>query len=491
MTRPAPLNTPPFYDVEQRRTLVISLLAIIVAAGAVGVARLMVLTISLIGRIGYGGNFDIIAGHPTGRMQPWMILVPVVGALVVGLMARFGTGAIRGDGIPEAMEQILTNESKISPSVTFLKPLSAAIVIGSGGPFGAEGPIIATGGALGSLVGQLLHTTPDERKTLLAAGAAAGITAIFGTPVSAVLMAIEILLFEYRPRSLVPVALASAAAMGLRMTYESGAGVFAMPQLTQQPSGEALTAYVVLGAIVGVASVIITRGLYWIEEGFEKLPVHWMWWPALGAIVTGVIGYFEPRTLGVGYDNIRQILAGHILGYALLALVLLKLVSWSIALGSGTSGGTLAPLFTIGGGLGGILGMLCVQWFPGLGVDPRIAALVGMAAVFAGASRALLTSVVFAFETTLQPIGLLPLLGGCTAAFLISSLMMRYTIMTEKLARRGTFVPTEYIAAQPDEIRRHDARAVRERYLEFPLDLTLRRRRERAVAEKQRTTELL
>jgi len=264
-----------------------------------------------------------------------------------------------------------------------------------------------------------------------------------------------------------------------------------MPQLTQQPSGEALTAYVVLGAIVGFASVLITRGLYAIEEGFEKLPVHWMWWPALGALLVGIVGYFEPRTLGVGYDNIRQILAGNIIGWGLLALVLLKLVSWSIALGSGTSGGTLAPLFTVGGGLGGLLGILCVQWFPGLGVDPRIAALVGMAAVFAGASRALLTSVVFAFETTLQPIGLLPLLGGCTSAFLISSLMMRYTIMTEKLARRGTFVPTEYIAATADDIRRRDARAVRERFLELPIDLTLRRRRAPTVEQQQRTTELL
>jgi H+/Cl- antiporter ClcA len=312
--------------------------------------------------------------------------------------------------------------------------------------------------------------------------------AIFGTPVSAVLLAIELLLFEYRPRSLVPVALAAATATGLRAVFEGSGGIFAMPQLAQ-PSGEALTTYVVIGAIVGLASVFITRTLYLIEEGFERLPVHWMWWPALGAIAVGVIGYFEPRTLGVGYDNIRDILSGGVLDGVLVALVVLKFVSWSIALGSGTSGGTLAPLFTIGGGLGALLGIACVHWFPGLGVDPRIAALVGMAAVFAGASRALLTSVVFAFETTRQPIGLLPLLGGCSAAFLISSLTMRYTIMTEKLARRGTHVPTEYIAATPDELRRRDERAVRQRHLTIPLELPSISRARRT--ESPRSTEML
>ena len=473
MTRPGALEaleTPPFYDVEQRRTLVISGLAIIVGVGAVGIARLLIAAIALVTNVSFHGKFTIFDATPTGNhLGIFVVIVPVIGGLLVGLLARYGSGAIRGHGIPEAMEQILTNESKISPKITVLKPLSAAIAIGTGGPFGAEGPIIATGGALGSLVGQLLHTTPDERKTLLAAGAAAGMAAIFGTPVAAVLLAIELLLFEYRPRSLVPVALASATATGIRMVFEGSAGVFAMPQLSN-PTGEALITYMVLGAIVGIAAVFVTKSLYYIEQGFEKLPVHWMWFPAIGAVVVGIIGYFEPRTLGVGYDNISNILAGNFTNAVLLSLVVLKFLSWSIALGSGTSGGTLAPLFTIGGGLGALLGILCVHWFPGLGVDPRIAALVGMAAIFAGASRALLTSVVFAFETTRQPIGLLPLLGGCTAAFIISSLMMRYTIMTEKLARRGTHVPTEYIAAAPEQVARIDAEAVRHRQFGLPAE---------------------
>lgn len=463
--RSVPVDTPPFYDVEKRRTVIIAAIAALIGVAAVGVARVLLLAIDTVTALAFHGTLSPAAGTPLGTpLGPLVIAVPVLGGLMVGVMARFGSGAIRGHGIPEAMEQILTNESRISPRVTVLKPLSAAIAIGTGGPFGAEGPIIATGGALGSLVGQALHTTADERKTLLAAGAAAGMSAIFGTPVAAVLIAIELLLFEYRPRSLVPVAFAAATATALRMTYERGGGIFQMPPLSQ-PSGAALATYVALGAVVGLAAVGITRSLYIVEEWFERLPVHWMWWPAIGAVAVGVIGYFEPRTLGVGYYNIRDILAGRVLDSVLLALVVLKFVSWSIALGSGTSGGTLAPLFTIGGGLGALLGIACARWLPGLGVDPRIAALVGMAAVFAGASRALLTSIVFAFETTRQPLGLLPLLGGCTAAFTISSLMMRYTIMTEKLARRGTHVPTEYVAPHPDELARRDAAAVRARHL--------------------------
>jgi len=484
MTQPAPLETPPFYDVEQRRTVLISAIAVFIAVGAVLVARILLAAIGLVTNLSFHGRWSAVHATPLGNhLGWWVVIVPVIGGLIVGVMARFGSGAIRGHGIPEAMEQILINESRISPRVTVLKPLSAAIAIGTGGPFGAEGPIIATGGALGSLVGQVLHTTPDERKTLLAAGAAAGMAAIFGTPVAAVLLAIELLLFEYRPRSLVPVAFAAATATALRMTYDRGPAMFQMPQLSP-PSPEALATYVVLGAIVGLASVFITRGLFWIEEGFERLPIHWMWWPAVGAVAVGVIGHFAPRTLGVGYDNIREILSGQLVDAVLLSLVVLKFMSWSIALGSGTSGGTLAPLFTIGGGLGALLGIACQHWLPGLGVDPRIAALVGMAAVFAGASRALLTSVVFAFETTRQPLGLLPLLGGCTAAFTISSLMMRYTIMTEKLARRGTHVPTEYVAARPDELARQDAAAVRQRHLGGT-------RRSRRPEGAGRTTELL
>ncbi len=434
------------------RVLFISALAVGVAFVAGLVARALMGMIALVTNAAFLQRLSWQPVAPAQHRLGWLvILVPVLGGILVGLLARYGSKAIRGHGIPEAMEQVLTNQSRIPARLTFLKPLSAAIAIGTGGPFGAEGPIIATGGALGSLVGQLLKTSAVERKTLLAAGAAAGMSATFGSPVSAVLLAVELLLFELRARSIIPVALASATAAGVRMALLGSAPVFAMPQL-RQPSGAALFFYILLGAFVGVLATGVTRAVYAIEDGFEKLPVHWMWWPALGGLAVGLVGYFAPLTMGVGYDNIEHILSGSLVGQALLVLFVLKFVSWAIALGSGTSGGTLAPLFTIGGGLGATLGALAARLLPQCGIDPRIAGLVGMAAIFAGASRALLASVVFAFETTLQPLGLLPLLGGCTAAYLVSSLLMRNTIMTEKIARRGVRVPSEYSADYLDQL---------------------------------------
>ena len=418
----------------------------LVGIGAALLANLLTRLIGLITNVAYYGRISTSFTAPsTVRLGAWSIFVPIVGALVVGVMARYGAAAIRGHGIPEVMERVLYAKSRIAPRIMFLKPLSAAVAIGTGGPFGAEGPIIATGGALGSIVGQYVRVTADERKTLLAAGAAAGMAATFGSPVSAVLLAVELLLFEYRPRSIIPVALASAVAAGVRAVFLGSAPVFTVPALAQ-PNLEALSAYTLIGALVGIASVGVTRFVYWIEDLYEELPIHWMWWPLVGAIFVGVIGYFEPRTLGVGYTNIDSILSGNIVGRALIVLVVLKFISWSIYLGSGTSGGTLAPLFTIGGGIGAALGSLGIILVPSLGIDANVSALVGMAAIFAGASHALLTSVVFAFETTRQPLGLLPLLAGCSAAYLVSLLMMRSSIMTEKLARRGARVRTEYAA---------------------------------------------
>ncbi|HEX2166381.1 MAG TPA: chloride channel protein, partial [Longimicrobiales bacterium] len=426
------------------RTVRVAGIAILIGVAAGFVAEALLRLIGLITSAVFFQTFSTELQSPAlAERGVWMIAVPVVGALIIGLMARFGSAAIRGHGIPEVMEKVLYGESRIPTRVMFLKPLSAAIAIGTGGPFGAEGPIIATGGALGSTVGQILRITADERKTLLAAGAAAGMAATFGSPVSAVLLAIELLLFEYRARSIIPVALAAAAATSVRMILVGPDPVFAMPPITQ-PGGAALASYVVLGALIGVAAAGTTRAVYAIEDAFERLPIHWMWWPALGAIVVGVIGYYDPRTLSVGYEWIEQILSGEITGMALLLFIALKFVSWSVYLGSGTSGGTLAPLFIIGGGLGVALGGAADSLWPGLGIDVSVAGLVGMAAIFAGASHALLASVVFAFETTRQPLGLLPLLAGCSAAYLVMLLLMRNSIMTEKLARRGTSIRTEY-----------------------------------------------
>jgi CIC family chloride channel protein len=440
-----------------KRVVAICAWSVLLALATGFVAQSLVGLIGLVTNLSFYGRFSTSFVSPAGNhLGLWVIAVPVIGGLIVGLMARYGSTAIRGHGIPEAMEQVLTNESRVPARMMFLKPLSAAVSIGTGGPFGAEGPIIATGGAMGSLLGQIIHSTPAERKTLLAAGAAAGMAATFGSPVSAVLLAIELLLFEYRPRSIIPVALASVTATAVRFAYVGPEASFAMPHLAH-PGGEALATYVAIGAFVGWLSVYVTRAVYWIEDLFEHLPIHWMWWPALGGIAVGVIGYLAPHTLGVGYDNIEGLVAGRLAGEAVLTLCAFKFVSWAVSLGSGTSGGTLAPLFTIGGGAGAVTGELLAHAFPQLGLDPRIAALVGMASIFAGASRAMLASVVFAFETTLQPLGLLPLLGGCTAASLVSSLLMRNTIMTEKLARRGVRVPAEYAADYLDGIAVADA----------------------------------
>ncbi len=435
-----------------RRVLWVTAVAIALGVIAGVVARLLTALIGLFTNLAFYGRLSLRFVSPAGNhLGLWVIAVPVIGGLVVGAMARWGSRAIRGHGIPEAMEQVLLNESRIPPMITWLKPLSSAIAIGTGGPFGAEGPIIATGGAIGSLIGQLTHVTADERKTLLAAGAAAGMAAVFGAPVSAVLLAIELLLFERRARSLIPVALAAVAGAGMHALFEGSGPMFPMPAIAA-PGPAALAAYVMLGALVGMVGVGVTRLTYAIEDAFEKLPLHWMWWPALGGLVVGGVGYVMPLTLGVGYANITAVISGQIGLLGLASLCLLKLLSWSVALGSGTSGGTLAPLFTIGGALGGALGLLAVSLAPWLHIDPRLAALVSMAAIFSGASRAFLTSVVFAFETTQQPHGLLPLLGACAAAYLVSGLMMRHTIMTEKIARRGVRVPSEYSADYLDQI---------------------------------------
>ncbi|HEX7326718.1 MAG TPA: chloride channel protein [Rhodanobacteraceae bacterium] len=453
------------------RILLMSGLAIVLGAAAAGVAELLMLMINVITDICfYGGHASIFppahqaALHSsTFVLQPsteligaWVIVMPVIGGLIAGIMARFGSRQIQGHGIPEAMEQILEHESNIAPRVTWLKPISSAFAIGTGGPFGAEGPIISTGGALGSLIGQFLKVTAEERKILLAAGAAAGMAAVFGAPVASVAMAIELLLFELRPRSLIPVALATMTATGVRYLMLGPGAVFAMPHVPE-PGGTGLVIFVLMGLVVGYASVWVTRAVYFVEDMFGKLPhVHWMWWPAIGAIAAGVIGYFEPATLGVGYANIDSLVqSGDPLMHggfasagmwAVLTFGVLKFVSWAISLGSGTSGGTLAPLFMMGGALSTFIAMVLNHVDPSLHLNLGIAAVVGMGAMFAGSSRALLTSVIFCFETTRQPATFLPLLGGCAAAYLISALTMRSTIMTEKIERRGVKVPDEYVA---------------------------------------------
>jgi H+/Cl- antiporter ClcA len=385
----------------------------------------------------------------TGWAAIGMIFVPVVGGLIIGFMAKYGSERIRGHGIPEAMEAILIGQSRMLPRVAVLKPLSSAISIGSGGPFGAEGPIIMTGGAFGSIIAQVFRTTAAERKTLLVAGAAGGMAATFGTPVAAVLLAVELLLFEWKPRSLVPVALASAVAALIRDLLQPYSALSLGPTplfpITPHPplGATALLACVVVGLLAGLLSLLLTGAVYAAEDSFFHLPIHWMWWPAIGGLAIGIGGYFQPHALGVGYDNIERLLSGHYnqlqqLG-PLIGLILVKCSIWAIALGSGTSGGVLAPLLIMGGALGA-LEHLC-----GLpGGDARLWPLVSMAAVMGGTMRSPLTGVLFAIELTYDLHALLPLLIATTVSHAFTVLVMRRSILTEKVARRGYHVSREY-----------------------------------------------
>ncbi|WP_121321024.1 chloride channel protein [Paraburkholderia sp. RAU2J] len=374
----------------------------------------------------------------------WVIGVPVIGGLIVGLMARYGSEKIRGHGIPEAIEAILFGKSRMSPKVAVLKPLSSGIVIGSGGPFGAEGPIIMTGGALGSLIAQCVKVTAAERKTLLVAGAAAGMTAVFGTPVAAVLLAVELLLFEWRPRSFLPVAVACAVAGFARALFFGTGPLF--PLETAAPDGWSLLSCVVAGLLSGALASGLSAALYKTEDLFGKLPIHWMWWPALGGIVVGIGGWLEPRALGVGYDVIGDLLHQHIALQVALLLLAVKAVMWVVALGSGTSGGVLAPLLMLGAGLGAVLS----HWLPGN--QPALWPLVCMAATLGATLGAPLTAIVFAFGLTHDSNALLPLLTATLIAHGFSTVVMRRSIMTEKIARRGYHIYREYGV---DPLERH------------------------------------
>jgi CIC family chloride channel protein len=376
----------------------------------------------------------------------WVILIPVIGGVVVGFMAKYGTSKIKGHGIPEAMEAVLINRSRIEPRVAILKPISAAIAIGTGGPFGAEGPIIQTGGAIGSLVGQVLHTTASERKVLLACGAAAGMSATFNTPIAGVILAIELLLFEFKARSFIPLVIASTLATAVHMQLLGAGPMF---KVTAMDFGipHALPFYLLLGLVCGLAAVGFSKLLYWTEDQFEKLPVDELWWPAIGALGLGIIGYFVPRVLGVGYDTIGDILNANLAWKILIVVMVAKAAALVISLGSGTSGGLLAPMFMSSAALGGIFAMGMDRIFPAANLSAGAFALVAMGAVFGAASRATFSFIIFAFEITRDYNSVLPLMLVSVIADGIAMLLMpKASIMTEKLARRGLHIHQEYEA---------------------------------------------
>jgi H+/Cl- antiporter ClcA/CBS domain-containing protein len=428
------------------RLLWVSLLAAVIGVAAGAIADLLYNLIGLFTNIAFFHRFSFaFTSARLNTLGPWVIFIPVIGGLIVGVMAKYGSSKIRGHGIPEAMEAVLVSKSKIQPRVAILKPISAAIAIGTGGPFGAEGPIIQTGGAVGSLLGQVFHATAAERKVLLACGAAAGMAATFSTPIAAVILAIELLLFEFRSRSFIPLVIASTLAtsmhlvlMGRGPMFQVGVVNFGIPY--------SLPWYVLLGLVCGFAAVGFTKLLYWVEDGFERLPVDPMWWPAIGALGLGVIGYFVPRVLGVGYDTISDILTTRLALEAVLIVVVFKSIALVVSLGSGTSGGLLAPMFMASAGLGSAFAMVINHFIPSANLSPAAFALVAMGAVFGAASRATFAFIIFAFELTRDYNSVLPLMLVCVIADGIAMMFMKTSIMTEKLARRGLHINQDYEA---------------------------------------------
>ena len=430
-----------------RRVLLLSAMALAIGAISSVVAYALFWLIAAITTLAFYHRFSAAPAVPQGHhLGLWVVLVPVAGALIIGLMARLGSEKIRGHGIPEALEAILLGRSRIDLKVAILKPLSSAISIGTGGPFGAEGPIIMTGGAFGSIFAQQFHLSAAERKTLLVAGAAAGMSAVFATPVAAVLLAVELLLFEWKPRSFIPVTLASIVASVCRVPLLGAGPIF--PVIAHAPlSGTELAIAAGLGVLAGFCSGLLTMLVYACEDLFQKLPLHWMWWPALGAVFVGLGGVIEPRVLGVGYNTIHSLLRGELVGAVVIGLLVAKALVWAIALGSGTSGGVLAPLLIIGGALGAWAGF----WIP-VG-DTGLWALIGMAAMMSGTMRSPLTAMVFAVELT-RDFNLFPaVLIGSVAALGVTVLLMRRSILTEKLARRGHHITREY-SIDPFELAR-------------------------------------
>lgn len=426
------------------RMLMLAVAAVAVGTGAAIGAWLLLKLIALATNAFWFGRVSAASAEiANAHVGLAIVAIPVVGSLLVGLMARFGSDKIRGHGIPEAIEAILYGESRLSFKVAILKPLSSAISIGSGGPFGAEGPIIMTGGAIGSLFAQGFDLTAAERKTLLAAGAAAGMTGIFGTPVAAILLAIEVLLFEWKPRSLVPVAIATLAAYACRPMLLGSAPLFPFTAASVQTWWPTLGLALGIGVLVGLGAAALSASLYRIEDAFHRLPVHWMWWPALGGMVVGIGGLIDVRVLGAGYANIQALLDGSLTVRVVLALLVVKAVVWLVALGSGTSGGVLAPLLILGGALGAMLG----QFMPGA---TGFWAMVGMAGMMSGAMRAPLTGALFAVELTGRFDALPATVAAAIGAYAISVLIMRRSILTEKIARRGRHVLQEY-AVDPFE----------------------------------------
>jgi H+/Cl- antiporter ClcA len=466
------------------RVVTIAALAAAIGAVAAFIAAALLKLIGFFTNLFFFQRIDTALVSPAGHhLGPFVVLVPIAGALVIGFMARYGSERIRGHGIPEAIEAILMNGSRVEPKLAVLKPLSSAISIGSGGPFGAEGPIIMTGGAFGSLVAQFFHLTAAERKTLLVAGAAAGMSATFAAPLASVMLAVELLLFEWKPRSLIPVALACVVAAALRRHILGMGPIFPVPPHPAFIGWTGLAGCIVVGLLAGALSAALTAMVYASEDAFQHLPIHWMWWPAIGGAVIGFGGLLFPQALGVGYDVISGLLQNDMPLRIIAGVLVVKSVIWAVSLGSGTSGGVLAPLLMIGGALGGVE----ARFLPaeGAGFWP----LISMGAILGGTMRSPLTGVVFAVELTHDVNVILPLLLAVTIAHGLTALVLRRSILTEKVSRRGYHLSREY-AVDPLEII-FAREVVRTGALALPADATRQSVAETVVSTSDRREQRL
>ncbi|KAB8032035.1 chloride channel protein [Fluviispira multicolorata] len=437
----------------QKRDFFLCILSLFIGIFIGLLSEALKLVINIVTNLFYFGKFslsDISPAHH--QLGNWAFFIPIIGGLIIGCMARFINPAIYGHGIPETMEKVLLNDSIISKRMLILKPAAAAISIGTGGPFGDEGPIIATGGILGSAFGQIIKTSAYERKILLSAGVAGAVSAAFGSPLGGIFLAIELMLFEFKIRSLIPASVSVIAAEFIRMKFIGDELVFPMSIVTLPSASVEIFCFLIIGLIAGIVAVGITHCVHFLENGYAKLPVHWMWWPALGGVGVGAVGLLEPRVLGAGYLTISQILNGHLLGYSIVSIFILKVITWLIAVSSRTTAGTLAPLFMVGSALGVTLYGIIVNLFPLITLDVKVAALVGMAALFCGVTRAFLASVFITLESTHQFWAAVPVLTGCIAAYIVSLFLMQHSILTQELGKKGVKFPhDENIKASDNE----------------------------------------
>ena len=427
-----------------KRDILICFLSIFIGISIGFLAQALKSVINFVTNLFYFGKYSFSLSTPADhQLGYWAFFIPIIGGLIIGMIARFVNPSVYGHGIPETMEKILINDSLIQKRLLFLKPISAAISVGTGGPFGEEGPIIATGATFGSAIGQFIKMNSYERRVLLAAGVAGAVSAAFGSPIGGIFLAIELMLFEFKPRSLVPASLAVIAAEFVRMKFMGDILAFPMTLVPLPSASIEIVCYFIIGIIVGIVAVGITHCVHFLESGFEKLPVHWMWWPAIGGVGVGAIGIIEPRILGAGYETITYILNGNIIGCVAVSLFVLKFLAWLIGVSSRTTAGTLAPLFMIGSALGVMLSGMITHFIPFIQIDPKIAAMVGMAALFAGVTRAFLASIFITLESTHQFWASIPVFTGCVAAYIVSLFMMQHSMITSGLVKKGIHIPHE------------------------------------------------